>query len=100
MGVGIIWFMPIHPIGEKNRKGALGSYYSVRDYKAVNPEFGTMADFKGLVEKIHGMGMYVIISTGLRITVRGTIRSRSSIQTGSSRMSMVTSSRRTMIGPT
>ncbi len=38
MGIGIIWIMPINPIGEKNRKGTLGSYYAVRDYKAINPE--------------------------------------------------------------
>jgi glycosidase len=61
MGVGIIWFMPIHPIGEKNRKGTLGSYYSVKDYKAFNPNFGTLDEFKSLVEKIHKMGMYVKI---------------------------------------
>ncbi|MCH7769945.1 MAG: hypothetical protein IIA49_02840 [Bacteroidetes bacterium] len=61
MGVGILWLMPIHPIGEKNRKGNLGSYYSVKDYKAVNPEFGTLKEFKALVDKIHKMGMYVII---------------------------------------
>jgi glycosidase len=61
LGAGILWFMPIHPIGEKNRKGTLGSYYSVKDYKSVNPEFGTMGDFKNLVNVIHKMGMYVII---------------------------------------
>lgn len=61
MGVGIIWFMPIHPIGEANRKGTLGSYYSVKDFKKVNPEFGTLQDFKNVVEQIHNMGMYVII---------------------------------------
>jgi glycosidase len=61
MGVGILWLMPIHPIGEKNRKGTLGSYYSVKDYKAVNPEFGTSKEFKALVDKTHKMGMYVII---------------------------------------
>jgi cyclomaltodextrinase len=61
MGVKIIWLMPIHPIGILNRKGTLGSYYSVRDYKAINPEFGTKEDFRRLVEKIHGLGMYVII---------------------------------------
>lgn len=61
MGVKILWFMPIHPIGEKNRKGSLGSYYAVKDYKAVNPEFGTLDDFKTLVKKAHSMGMYVII---------------------------------------
>ena len=49
MGFGILWFMPIHPIGEKNRKGELGSYYSVKDYFAVNPEFGTAEEFKSLV---------------------------------------------------
>ena len=61
LGVGIVWFMPINPIGEKNRKGSLGSYYSVKDYKALNPEFGTLADFKETVKEIHDMGMYVII---------------------------------------
>ena len=61
MGVDIIWLMPIHPIGEKNRKGTLGSYYSVKDFKGINPEFGTMQDFQHLVDKIHSMGMYVII---------------------------------------
>ena len=61
LGIGIVWFMPINPIGEKNRKGSLGSYYSVKDYKAVNPEFGTLKDFKETVKKIHDAGMYVII---------------------------------------
>ncbi len=61
LGVDILWLMPIHPIGEKNRKGSKGSYYSVKDYYAVNPEFGTMAEFRSLVNKIHQMGMYVII---------------------------------------
>ncbi len=61
MGVGIIWLMPIHPIGVKNRKGTLGSYYSVKDYRAVNPEFGTLEDFRHLVNRIHELGMVVII---------------------------------------
>ena len=61
LGVDIIWLMPIHPIGEKNRKGSLGSYYSVKDFKGINPEFGNMQDFQHLVDKIHSMGMYVII---------------------------------------
>ncbi|TAE30936.1 MAG: alpha-amlyase [Candidatus Kapaibacterium sp.] len=61
MGVDILWLMPIHPIGEKKRKGAKGSYYAVKDYLAVNPEFGTMEEFKALVKKIHGMGMYVVL---------------------------------------
>ncbi|MBZ0200663.1 MAG: alpha-amylase [Ignavibacteriaceae bacterium] len=61
MGVGILWLMPINPIGEKNRKGTAGSYYSVKDYLSVNPEFGTAEDFKSLINKIHSMGMYVIV---------------------------------------
>lgn len=61
LGVDILWFMPIHPIGEKNRKGELGSYYAVKDYLAVNPEFGTIEEFKALVNEIHEMGMYVIL---------------------------------------
>lgn len=61
MGVDIIWMMPINPIGVKNRKGTLGSYYSIRDYKAINPEFGTEADFKDLVSEAHKLGMHVII---------------------------------------
>lgn len=61
MGIDILWLMPIHPIGEKNRKGELGSYYAVKDYYEVNPEFGTKEEFKALVKKIHDMGMYVII---------------------------------------
>lgn len=61
LGVGILWFMPIHPIGEVNRKGTLGSYYSVKDYLVVNPEFGTIDEFKSLVKEIHSLGMYVII---------------------------------------
>lgn len=61
MGVDILWIMPIHPVGEKNRKGSLGSYYAVKDYKAVNPEFGTMEDFRAIVDEAHSMGMYVIL---------------------------------------
>jgi cyclomaltodextrinase / maltogenic alpha-amylase / neopullulanase len=61
MGVDILWLMPINPVGEKNRKGTLGSYYSVRDYKGINPEFGTLEDFKILVDAIHQQGMKVII---------------------------------------
>ncbi|TXI94392.1 MAG: alpha-amylase [Burkholderiaceae bacterium] len=61
MGVKIIWVMPINPIGEKNRKGTLGSYYAVRDYRGVNAEFGTPADFKRLVKAAHAHGMKLII---------------------------------------
>jgi len=61
MGVNILWLMPVSPVGEKNRKGSLGSYYSIRDYTAVIPEFGTMDDFKKLIQEAHKLGMKVII---------------------------------------
>lgn len=56
-GADIIWLMPIHPIGEKSRKGTLGSPYAIRDYRAIDPELGTMEDFQTLVEEIHRLGM-------------------------------------------
>lgn len=61
LGVDVIWLMPIHPCGEKNRKGTLGSPYAIRDYRAINPEFGTLEDFKRLVDDIHFKGMRCII---------------------------------------
>lgn len=61
LGVDVLWLMPVHPISELNRKGGLGSYYAVADYKAINPEFGTLDDFKDLVAAAHKLGMYVII---------------------------------------
>lgn len=61
LGVDILWFMPIYPIGVENSKGTLGSYYSIRDYTAVNPEHGSLEDFRKLVREIHSMGMYVIL---------------------------------------
>ncbi len=61
LGVEILWIMPIQPIGVKNRKGGLGSYYSIHDYTAVNPEFGTMDDFKAFVTAAHDLGLKVIL---------------------------------------
>jgi len=61
LNVDIVWLMPINPIGEKNRKGALGSPYSVRDYYGVNPEFGTLDDLKHFVATAHGLGLKVIL---------------------------------------
>ena len=61
MGVDILWFMPMHPISVEKRKQGLGSYYSVADYKGLNPEYGTMDDFDQMVKKIHELGMYIII---------------------------------------
>lgn len=61
LGTDIIWFMPIHPIGVKNKKGELGCPYAIQDYRKVNPEYGTLEDFKRLVDKIHSMGMKCMI---------------------------------------
>ena len=61
MGVDILWLMPIHPIGEAGRKGTLGSPYAVRDYRAVNPELGTEAEFRAFVDEAHRLGMRVIL---------------------------------------
>lgn len=61
LGVEILWLMPIHPIGELNRKGSLGSYYAVKDYLAINPEFGSEADLQELVRAAHERDMKVIL---------------------------------------
>ena len=61
MGVDILWLMPVSPIGIEERKGSLGSYYSIIDYKAINPEFGTMEDFDHFLATAHDLGMKVII---------------------------------------
>lgn len=61
LGVTVLWIMPIHPIGKVNRKGTLGSPYSVRNYYEINREYGTLADFKDLVEAVHQAGMHIII---------------------------------------
>lgn len=61
LGVDILWLMPIHEIGLKNRKGTLGSPYAVKDYYSVNSEFGTMEDLKHFVHAVHDMDMYVIL---------------------------------------
>ncbi len=61
LGVTVLWVMPINPIGVQNRKGTLGSPYAVRDYAAVNPEFGTLGDFRAFVAAAHAQGMHVIL---------------------------------------
>ena len=61
LGVDILWLMPLQPIGRLERKGTLGSYYSIRDYTAVNPEFGTLADARAFVQAAHALGMKVIL---------------------------------------
>ena len=61
LGADIIWFMPIHPIGVQGKKGSLGCPYANRDYRGVNPAYGTMEDFRALVDEIHRRGMKVLI---------------------------------------
>lgn len=61
LGIDVLWFMPTFPIGEVNRKGELGSYYSVKDFMGVNPEFGTLEDFKMVIDSAHNLGMKVML---------------------------------------
>ena len=61
LGIDIVWLMPVNPIGEQGRKGALGSPYAVRDYLAVNPEFGTLDDLRAFVARAHELGLRVIL---------------------------------------
>lgn len=61
LGIDILWLMPIHEIGEQNRKGMLGSPYAAKDYYSVNSEFGTLQDLKDFVDAAHELGMYVIL---------------------------------------
>jgi cyclomaltodextrinase / maltogenic alpha-amylase / neopullulanase len=61
LGVTIIWLMPIHPIGQEKKKGTIGSPYAVRDYYAINPDYGTKEDLKRLITESHRRGMKVII---------------------------------------
>lgn len=61
VGAEVVWLMPIHPIGEVNRKGPLGSAYSIRDYRRLNPDFGGADDFRALVQAVHGRGMKIIL---------------------------------------
>ena len=61
LGTDIIWFLPIHPIGVKGKKGSLGCPYANRDYRAVNPAYGTLEDFRALADAIHARGMKVMI---------------------------------------
>jgi glycosidase len=70
IGVDAIWLMPIYPIGEDGRKGSLGSYYSIKDYTAVNSEFGTDDDFRAFVAAAHAMGMRVLLDWVANHTAR------------------------------
>lgn len=61
LGVDVIWLLPIHPVGKKCRKGTLGSPYAIRDYRSVNPSYGTHQEFVALVDAIHEQGMRCMI---------------------------------------
>jgi alpha-amylase len=61
LGIDVVWLMPVHPIGKERGKGSLGSPYSVRDYFAVHPDYGTLDDFKRLVQATHSQGMKLIL---------------------------------------
>ena len=70
IGIDAIWLMPIYPIGEENRKGSLGSYYSIADYCAINPEFGTMEDFDNFIKEAHSLGMKILLDWVANHTAR------------------------------
>lgn len=76
LGTDIVWLMPIHPVGEKQRKGSLGSPYAISDYRAVNPEFGTIEDLRELVDGIHDRGMKCIIDVVYNHTSPDSVLSR------------------------
>lgn len=61
LGVDVIWFMPIHPIGLQRKKGSLGCPYSIQDYRKVNPEYGSLEDFQNLIDRAHNIGLKVMI---------------------------------------
>lgn len=61
LGVDIVWLMPIYPIGVKERKGTLGSYYAISDYCATNPEFGSLEDFDNFVKEAHKLDLRVVL---------------------------------------
>ena len=70
LGIDAIWLMPVYPIGKEGRKGSLGSYYSIQDYCAINPEFGTMEDFDHFVEVAHSLGMKILLDWVANHTAR------------------------------
>ena len=70
MGVDVVWLMPIYPIGKVERKGSLGSYYSISDYCDVNPEFGSMEDFDAFVKAAHKLGIKVLLDWVANHTAR------------------------------
>ena len=76
LGTDIVWLMPIHPIGKAQRKGSLGSPYAISDYRAVNPEFGTVDDLRELTGEVHKRGMRLIIDVVYNHTSPDSVLSR------------------------
>ena len=70
LGVDILYLLPIHPIGRKDKKGTLGCPYSIRDYREINPEYGTLEEFKALVKATHACGMKLMIDVVYNHTSR------------------------------
>ncbi|MBQ1769210.1 MAG: alpha-amylase, partial [Turicibacter sp.] len=70
LGVDILYLLPIHPIGDKDKKGTLGCPYSIRDYREINPEYGTLEDFKDLIKVTHACGMKLMIDVVYNHTSR------------------------------
>ena len=70
IGIDALWLMPIYPIGQEGRKGSLGSYYSIKDYTAVNSEFGTEEDLRAFISSAHALGMKVILDWVANHTAR------------------------------
>lgn len=73
MGVDVVWFMPIHPIGQLNKKGGLGCPYSIQDYREVNPEYGTKEEFRLLCQYAHALGLKVMIDVVYNHTAHDSI---------------------------
>lgn len=76
LGVDLLWFLPIHPIGRAGRKGTLGSPYAISDYRAVNPEYGTREDFVRLVDEAHRLGMRCLIDVVYNHTAPDSVLAR------------------------
>ena len=76
MGIDTLWLLPIHPIGEVERKGSVGSPYAIRDYSAVNPDLGTPEEFRAFVQDAHALGMKVIIDLVLNHTSPDSVLAR------------------------
>ena len=99
LGTDIIWLLPIHPIGQLNKKGGLGCPYSISDYRGINPAYGTEDDLKHLVGEIHARGMLCIIDVVYNHTSHDSVLFREHPNTSTARRTAA-SAIATAIGPT